>query len=116
MNKSIATMSIIFAIFYSFSLFIIIRNPTPVIELKGISNSLIAEYLVYACPVLCIVSAVVAFSNAKLSLKILLVTSLISMGVGLTTLVITHLPIGIIVLFYIVYFAREMKRLSNKTR
>jgi hypothetical protein len=38
------------------------------------------------------------------------------MGVGLTTLVITHLPIGIIVLFYIVYFAREMKRLSNKTR
>jgi hypothetical protein len=38
------------------------------------------------------------------------------MGVGLTTLVITHLPIGIIVLFYIVYFVREMKRLSNKTR
>jgi hypothetical protein len=87
-----------------------------VIELKGIYNSLIAEYLVYACPVLCIVSAVVAFSNAKLSLTILLVTSLISIGVGLTTLAITHLPIGIIVLFYTVYYVIEMKRLSNKTR
>jgi hypothetical protein len=57
--------------FLFFSPMIIICNPTPVTELNGFSNSLIAEYLAYACPVLCIVSACTAFFKMKLSIKIL---------------------------------------------
>lgn len=102
MNISISIVSLFFAFCYLVSLFIIICNPSPVIELNGFSNSLIAEYLVYACPVLCIVSACTAFFKIKFTLKILLVTSLISIGVGLTTLAILHLPIGIFVLLTVI--------------